>query len=191
MVVEFLVGVAASEVRVAHRRVRTDVRRRALGDHAPEVDARRSGRRSFITRSTSCSTSSTRHAPFVGEAPDQRGELAALGLVEAGGGLVEHDHRRSRRDRARDADQAPASVRQLVRVLVEVRSELELLDRRDRGRGQIVTTGPEQIGEPRRRRGGVGAGADVLLDAHVVEQLERLERTTQPAAGSLGRPTIS
>ena len=88
---------------------------------------------------------------------------------------------------ARDADQAAASVRQLVGGLVEVRLELELVDRRDRGRRQLVAAGPEQIGQPRHGRGGVGAGADVLLDADVVEQLERLERATQSAAGSLRR----
>jgi len=52
---------------------------------------------------------------LVGEASDEAGEFAALGLVEAGGGFVEHDDRRSRRDRPRDTDQAATAVRQRAR----------------------------------------------------------------------------
>ena len=52
---------------------------------------------------------------------------------------------------------------------------------RDRGRRQACVPGPDEVGEPRHGRGGVGAGADVVLDADVLEQLERLERAAQAA----------
>ena len=79
------------------------------------------------------------HVALVGEPPDEAGQLGALVLVEAGGGLVEQHDRRARRHRPGDADQAAPAVRQLLGRLVEVRLELELADgghrRRTAGRG--------------------------------------------------------
>ena len=116
----------------------------------------------------------------------RRASSSALVLVEAGGGLVEHRDRRPGRDRSGDADEAAAAVRELLGGLVEVRLEVEAADRGDRGRRQVVAARPEQVGHPRQPRGAqVAAGPDVLLDADVLEQLERLERAPQPEPGPL------
>ena len=63
--------------------------------------------------------------------------------------------------------------RKLARQLTEVRFEIERAHGSDRGGGQVVVTGPEQVGDPCPPRGtGVGAGQDVLLDGDVLEELE-------------------
>ena len=77
---------------------------------------------------------------------------------------------------------------QLLGRLVEVRLELELAHRGHRGGRQVVVTGPEEVGDPRQPRGAlVAPGPDVLLDADVLEQLERLERAPQPETSPLRR----
>ena len=130
------------------------------------------------------------HGAVVGEAADQRRQLLALGLVEAGGRLVEHDDRRARRHRAGDADEPPAPVRQRVGKLVRGAA-------RGRTRGSRSTAVEGRACLPGQTRSvihdtasaGVGTGADVVLDADVLEQLERLERAAQAATGPLrGRP---
>ncbi len=129
-----------------------------------------------------------RHVALVGEPADEPRELGALALVEPGGRLVEHHDRRPRRDRAGDADQPAPAVGELLGSLVEVRFELELVHRGHRGRRQVVAAGPEQVGQPRQPRGTqVAPGADVLLDAQVLEQLERLERAPEPEPRALRR----
>ena len=128
------------------------------------------------------------HVALVGEPPDEAGQLGALVLVEPGGGLVQHHDRRPRRHRPGDADEPAPAVGQLLGRLVEVRLELELAHRGHRGRRQVVAAGPEEVGHPRQPRGAlVAAGPDVLLDADVLEQLERLERAPQPEPGPLRR----
>ena len=136
-----LVGVA--EVRVAHRRVAADLRRRAAGDHRAEVDhddpvAGRHHQAHVVLDEEHA------HVALVGEPPDEAGQLGALVLVEPGGGLVEHHHRRPRRHGAGDADQPAPPVRELLGGLVEVRLELELAHRGHRGRRQVVVARPER-----------------------------------------------
>ena len=94
----------------------------------------------------------------------------------------------TRRDRPCDADQPAPAVRELVGGVVEVGLELELPHRGHGGGCQVVVARPEEVGHPRhRRRDEVAAGADVLLDADVLEQLERLERAPEPEARALRR----
>ena len=176
-----LVGVA--EVRVAHRLVAADLRGRAAGDHAAEVDhddaiAGRHHEAHVVLDEEHA------HVALVGEPPDEARELGALVLVEPGRGFVEHHDRRPGRDGSCDADEPAPAVGELFGRLVEMRFELELVHRGDRGRRQVVVAGPEEVGDPRPPRGAlVAAGADVLLDADVLEQLERLERAPQPEPG--------
>ena len=114
----------------------------------------------------------------------------ALGLVEAGGRLVEHDDRRAGRHRAGDADEPPAPVGQLVGQLLEVRLRasnswiaLTAVEGRACFPGQTRSVIHDMASA------GVGTGADVVLDADVLEQLERLERAAQTATRPLRAPT--
>ena len=97
------------------------------------------------------------HVALVGEPPDEARQLGALVLVEPGGGLVEHHDRRPRRHRSGDADEPAPAVGELLGRLVEVRLELELVHRGDRGGRQVVVAGPEEVGHPRQPRGALVA----------------------------------
>ena len=108
-----LVGVA--EVGVAHRLVAADLRGRAAGDHAAEVDhhdavAGRHHEADVVLDEEHA------HVALVGEPPDEAGELGALVLVEPGGGLVQHHHRRPGRHRSGDADEPAPAVRAAPRA---------------------------------------------------------------------------
>ena len=68
----------------------------------------------FITKFMSCSTSRMRHAPVVGQAPDEVGELGRLGVAEAGRRLVEQQHARLGGDGPGDGQQAALAVREVL-----------------------------------------------------------------------------
>ena len=130
-----------------------------------------------------------REPPLVGELAHEPAELLGLAVAEAGGGLVEQQHRRPRRDRARDRHEPSAPVRQLVGPPVEVVHEPELADRGERDRRERVVAGmhePDQVGE---RVAPIGRGAQVLVDGHALEQFETLERAAEPGDVRGGAPT--
>src|SRR3546814_5428481 len=84
-------GCGLAEVRLAHRGVAADLVGGAAGDHPTEVDddyavARRHHEPHVVLDQQHA------HVPLVGQAPDQTGELSALVLVEAGGGLRSEEH---------------------------------------------------------------------------------------------------
>jgi NAD(P)-dependent dehydrogenase (short-subunit alcohol dehydrogenase family) len=65
--------------------------------------------------------------------------------------------------------------------------ELELVDRGDRGRRQVVAPRPEEVRDPGEPpSSGLRPRSDVLFDADVLEQLERLEGATQAPSRPLG-----
>ena len=119
----------------------------------------------------------------VGEASDEVAELAGLAVVEPGGGLVEQQHRRCRRDRPGDPDETPPAVGKLARAGGRGRA-------RARTRGALLTAvgrerrsgRPDQVAEAGEARADSGAGVEVLGDRDLLEELERLERT--PHAGA-------
>ena len=72
-----------------------------------------------ITTDMSCSTSTTA-MPAVGDAAQQARELRLVFARQSGRWLVEQQHRRLRRQRARDLDQALVDVRQVGGARIEV-----------------------------------------------------------------------
>ena len=77
---------------------------------------------------TSCSITSTPIPRRARHLADRAAELGRFVGVEAGGGLVEQEHRRLGHERAGDADEARDAVRQRRRPHVEHVAEPELLD---------------------------------------------------------------
>ena len=94
---------------------------------------------------------------------------------------------------AGDADEAAATVRQLVGVLVEVRLELELAGSRATAvEGRVVTAGPEQVGDPRRRRRWSSAPARMFSSTLTSSNSSRdwNERRSPRRARLVGRPPV-
>ena len=74
-----------------------------------------------------------------------------LDLAEAGGRLVEQQDARLRRDRARDREQPPLAVGEVLDDAVEVVLEMELLDRADDLGRQRRVDRPDEVARRRSR----------------------------------------
>ena len=138
-----------------------------------------------ITSATSCSTSRMPRPHSLARRTTSSLSSRVSRVVESCRRLVEEEHRRLARDDPSDADEPPASVRELRRLAVEVLLEAELAHRGHRGAGERGVVGPDEIGRVGERVASVGRGAEVVTHRHVLEQLERLERARRrrPAPG--------
>ena len=119
----------------------------------------------------------------IGEASDEVAELARLAVVEPGGGLVEQQDRRRRRDRACDPDEPASTVGQLAREAVEIVLEPELAGAAHGGRREDRSRRPDQVaqaGEPRAHSGARRAGS----------RRPRSPRRARATGTNAGRPRV-
>jgi hypothetical protein len=118
------------------------------------------------------------------QAPDQLGHLVRLRRVHAGGRLVEEQQARVGGRRAGDLEPAPVGVRERVRRLVPPVAHEPLPEERELllGHARDLALLPARPRQAQHRlhegrlRVAVGRRHDVLLDRHVQEEAQRLER---------------
>ena len=107
----------------------------------------------------------------IGDAADQLAQRHLVGAHQAGGGLVEQQHARARRERARDLDQPPVDMRQAVR---RRRQRAVIADERQQRFGDGAIRGargaPERIAEPPAPQ----RDQHIVEHAHLAEQLRGL-----------------
>ena len=127
------------------------------------------------------------HAPVVGEAAHEVGQLGALGVAEAGRRLVQQQHARLGGDGVGDGQQPTLAVGEVLDGPPEVVLDLELADRCHDLAGQRWIDRVHEVADVGPAVARVGRGAQVVEHGRVLEQLERLERARQPDAGALRR----
>ena len=136
-----------------------------------------------------------RVAGLLAQPRDQLGDLVRLDRVHPGGGLVEQEHPRLRRGGAGDLEPAPVRVREAVRRLVPAVAHQPLAEEAEPLLGErldLALLAPhagraQDRAHDARLRVRVRGGHHVLLDRHVQEQPQRLERPRDPALRDLVR----
>ena len=183
---------SAAEVGLDHELVRRDLLERALGDLGAVVE-RDDPVGDALDDVHVVLDHEDRVAAVRAQLLDQLGDLVRLGRVHPGGRLVEQEQPRVRRHRAGDLEAAAVRVRERVRRLVPAvahqplaeEAELLLGQRRDR---LLLAPHPgraQDRAHDARLRVPVGGGHHVLLDRHVQEQPQRLERARDALAVDL------
>ena len=122
-----------------------------------------------------------RDAPLLGETNDEVAELGGFALIEAGGRLVEQQNGWLGRDQRAQSPRAAGARRAVRSEAIEVGGEVELLHGGDRRGTELWLARMNEIGGVGKGVAWLAAGAQVVVHRHVVEQLERLERASDPA----------
>ena len=136
-----------------------------------------------------------RVAELLAELADQLSDLLRLGGVHPGCGLVQEQQPRVRRHRPRDLEPAAVGVRERVGGLVPAVAHQPLAEERElllgeRGDLALLPAHPGRAQHGAKDPGArvsVGRGHHVLLDGHVQEQPQRLERPRDAPARDLVR----
>ena len=102
---------AAAEIGLQHARIAPDFAPARRPRSTAPASSTTTWSEMPITSAMSCSTRMTA-MPSVGDAPDQLAQRDLVGAHQAGRRLVEQQHARARRQRARDLDQPPIDMRQ-------------------------------------------------------------------------------
>ncbi len=112
-------------------------------------------------------------------------------LVEAGGRLVEQQHRRLGDQRPGDADEPGHAVGERGRPLVEHVAETELLDQLVDERRARPPPRPDEVDEVPPAGLVVGGDEQVVAHRQLLEQLDGLPRADDPGPGPpLDRPPV-
>ena len=136
-----------------------------------------------------------RVAALVAQLRDQLGDLVRLGRVHPGRRLVEQQDARIRRGRARDLEPPPVRVRERVRGLVPAVAHQPLAEEREPLLGEPLDLAllaaharrAQHRAEDAGLRVAVRGRHHVLLDRHVQEEAQRLERARDAALADLVR----
>ena len=113
-----------------------------------------------------------------------------LEAAQAGGGLVQDDHDRIGRERARDFQQALLTERQIAGEVAELFAEsdaLQLLQRLGLCGALLGAVEAERAGEKPRSRARICSEQDIVEQRHVRAQFHVLERARNALGGDMTR----
>ena len=106
--------------------------------------------------------------------------MLGLDLVQARRGLIDEQHGRARTGGTSNGEEASKTEWHLARSLVQPWAKLEPLDQRLDRSGNDVLAWSQHADAPIRPANPIGSDEQVLAHRHVVEQLQRLERSRDP-----------
>src|SRR5215472_18186757 len=140
--------IGSAKVGGQYRGVGPDPRGHVAGDAAPEVeddDPVADGEHQVGV----VLDEQHRHAPHVGEPPDEAADRLGLGAVQPCGGFIEKQDAGPGRYRTGQGYEPSTSGRELTWEPLEVFTEPELLDGSHCGRVQLMLAWPQEAGEIR------------------------------------------
>ncbi len=167
------------EIGTDHIGIGPDLLRCPFGDLPTEVEHRDAVADAEDQRNVMLDQQNGGVAPL-GDPPDDRPDLGALMGVQTGGRLVEEQHVRIGEQRPGHADEPRPAMRKLSGLAVQQIRQPELLDDLFHGDRRTLPPRTDHVGEVVPQCLGVRGGEQILPDAHVREQLDRLEGPGQP-----------
>ncbi len=158
--------------------ISADLRRRAVGDLAAEVQHRDTLAR--VHHQTHVVLDEQDREALYQKTADERAKRGGLCRVHAGGRLVQDQEARLRRESASDLESSLIAVRQLTGQGVRASpAETDAIDQRERERAMGIRHCPRTRHDPGKHVGAhasMSTDEDVLLDRETFEHADALER---------------